>query len=220
MAASFVAAYDAGMRLELASPLLLLALVLSSGAAHADVDWAAGLVTAPGVGVADRHAPNPAVARGTSRRVAEDAARAKLASEIGSLPVAGGGKVADRAKDAAVKARLAAAVEHAMEIAAEPETDGAWRVTMAVPIEAVRQAIGGGPRVLGDKGDAPPPVVVVDGASGKPAVGAVAAASVWAGVVPDWAKDAPHVSGKRGKAGAIEGIDVQPQALYVIVGKP
>ena len=111
---------------------LVLALLLVPMVAHAEVDWAKGLVTAPGVGVADRHAPNPAVARGTSRRVAEDAARAKLATEVAALPVAGGGKVGDKAKDAAVKARLAAAVEHALELAAEPETDGAWRVTMAV----------------------------------------------------------------------------------------
>ena len=187
--------------------------------AHADVDWAKGVVTAPGVGVADRHAPNPAVARGTSRRVAEDAARAKLAVEIAGLPVASGGKVGDKAKDAAVKARLAAAVEHAISIAAEPETDGAWRVTMGVPIEAVRQAIVG-PRVLGDAGDVPPPAVIVDGVGGKPAVGVLGAATVWVAEVPAWAKDAPHVTGKRGKGGAIEGIDVQPQALYVIVGKP
>jgi len=203
------ATYDVAMR----AFLMLVAALAVGRAAHADVDWAKGLVTAPGVGVADRHAPNPAVARGTSRRVAEDAARAKLAGEVAALPVAGGGKVGDRAKDADVKARIADAVAHAMEIAAEPETDGAWRVTMAVPIEAVRQAIAGGPRVLGDKGDAPPPVVVVDGVAGKPAIGALGAASVWVAEVPVWAKDAPHVSGKRGKGGAIEGIDVQPQAL-------
>lgn len=200
--------------------LIGVAIALGARVAHAEVDWAKGLVTAPGVGVADRHAPNPAVARGTSRRVAEDAARAKLAGEIAGLPVVGGGKVADKAKDPAVKARLAAAVEHAMAVEAEPETDGAWRVVMAVPIEAVRQAVGEGPRALGEKGDAPPAVVVVDGVGGKPAVGALAAASVWVSEVPGWAKDAPHVNGKRGKGGAIEGIDVQPQALYVIVGKP
>ncbi len=192
----------------------------ASTTARADIDWAKGLVTAPGVGVADRHAPNPAVARGTSRRVAEDAARAKLEAEIAGLPVAGGGTVGAKAKDPAVKARLAAAVEHAVEIGAEPETDGAWRVVMAVPVEAVRQAIGDGPRVLGEAGDAPPPVVVVDGVGGKPVVGALSAATVWVAEVPAWAKDAPHVNGKRGKGGAIEGIDVQGQALYVIVGKP
>src|SRR5215475_11949501 len=105
---------------------LALILLLVPAVAQADVDWAQGLVTAQGVGVADRHAPNPAVARGTSRRGAEDAARAKLAVEIAALPVAAGGKVGDAAKDADVKARLTAAVDRAMTVAAEPETDGAW----------------------------------------------------------------------------------------------
>src|SRR6185503_13209371 len=85
-----------------------LALVLVAAlttAAQADVDWARGLVTADGVGIADRHAPNPAVARGTSRRVAEDAGRHVLATKLGELPMAGGGTVAARAKDPAVKAR-------------------------------------------------------------------------------------------------------------------
>jgi len=199
---------------------VLPALVLAPAIARADVDWAKGLVTADGVGVADRHAPNPAVARGTSRRGAEDAARKKLAVAVSALTLASGAKVG-HPKDAAVAARLAAAVDHALELTAEPETDGAWRVTMAVPIEAVRQALAG-PRVLSAAGDQPAAVVIVDGVTGKPAVGALSAATIW--VTPDslpaWAKDAPHVSGKRGKGGAIEGIDVQPQALYVIVGKP
>lgn len=216
MARAAEAVYARGMR----ALCIGLVVAFAGGGARADVDWAKGIVTAPGVGVADRHAPNPAVARGTSRRVAEDAARAKLATEIAALPVAGGGTVGAKAKNAGVKARLAAAVEHAMSLEAEPETDGAWRVTMAVPIEAVRQAIGDGPRVLGDKGDAGAAAVIVDGVGGKPLVGAVGAASVWVTEVPAWAKDAPHVTGKRGKGGAIEGIDLQPQALYVIVGKP
>ncbi|HEX4455249.1 MAG TPA: hypothetical protein VH143_30520, partial [Kofleriaceae bacterium] len=96
--------------------------------AHAGVDWATGLVTADGLGVADRHAPSPATARGTSRRVAEDAAKAELARAILALPVAGGGSVGKRAEtDPAVKPRLDAAVAHAYAVAAEPETDGAWR---------------------------------------------------------------------------------------------
>jgi hypothetical protein len=193
-------------------------LVLLTRLAHADVDWAQGLVTAQGVGVADRHAPNPAVARGTSRRGAEDAARERLAGEVATLPVTSGGTVADAAKDAAVKARLAAAVEHAITLAAEPETDGAWKVTLAVPIEAVRQAIAG-PRALGKEGDAAPPVVIVDGVGGKPVVGALAAATVWVKDIPAWAKDAPHVTGKRVK-GRIEGIKVDPATLFVIPLRP
>jgi hypothetical protein len=194
-------------------------LLLAPAIAHADVDWAKGLVTADGVGVADRHAPNPAVARGTSRRAAEDAARAKLAAEVATLPLAGGGKVADHAKDPAVKARLAAAVDHALVVAGEPDTDGAWRVTMGVPIEAVRQAIVG-PRALAAAGDSGPAVIIVDGVTGKPEVGALAAATLWVTEVPAWAKDAPHATGKRGKAGAIDGIDPQPQALYLVVARP
>src|SRR5690349_14271660 len=141
------------------------ALLLLCATARADVkvDWARGLVIADAVGVADRHAPNPAVARGTSRRGAEEVAQKHLAAKLGELPLAGGGKVSDKAKDKDVKARLDRAIASAITLAADPETDGAWKVTIAVPIEAVRQAIVG-PRALGDS-DKGPPVVVVDGAS-------------------------------------------------------
>jgi hypothetical protein len=196
---------------------LALILLLAPAIAHADVDWAQGLVTARGVGIADRHAPNPAVARGTSRRTAEEAARAKLAVDVAALPLATGAKVGDAAKDAAVKARLADAVEHAMELSAEPETDGAWTVTLAVPIEAVRQAIAG-PRKLGPDGDADDPVVIVDGVSGKPVVGALDSATIWVKDPPAWAAGAHHVTGKRVK-GRIEGIKAGPATLFVIVSK-
>lgn len=196
---------------------LALVLLLAPAVAHAEVDWATGLVTADGVGVADRHAPNPAVARGTSRRGAEDAAKAKLADEVAALPLAAGGTVAGKAKDKAIAARLAAAVDHALTIAAEPETDGAWRVTMAVPIEAVRQALAGA-RHLPAAGDHDAPVTIVDGIAGKPVVGALDAATLWVKDAPAWAKDAPHVTGKRGK-GTIEGIKPAPATLYVIISK-
>ena len=66
----------------------LLVVVALGATAHADakVDWATGLVTAEGVGIADRHAPSPAVARGTSRRGAEEAAKRALAEKIAALP--------------------------------------------------------------------------------------------------------------------------------------
>ena len=74
------------------------------------------------------------------------------------------------------------AVAAAITVAADPETDGAWRVTLAVPIEAVRQAIAG-PRALAADGDKGPAVVVVDGVSAKPAVGftfgGAAAPALW-----------------------------------------
>ena len=106
-------------------------------------------------------------------------------------------------------------------VGAEPETDGSWRVTMAVPIEAVRQALAG-PRALAGGGrQRDPPVVIVDGVTRQARRRRRSpAATIWVTELPAWAKDAPHVTGKRGKGGAIAGIRSQPQALYVIVGKP
>ncbi|HUJ62027.1 MAG TPA: hypothetical protein VLX92_26155 [Kofleriaceae bacterium] len=201
--------------------LAIIAALAGAARAEVKVDWAAGLVTADGLGVADRHAPSPAVARGTSRRAAEDRARHALREAIDALPVAGGGKVGARAKDAAVKARLDRAIEAAFATFAEPETDGAWRVTMAVPIEAVRQAIAG-PRRLPEAGDAGPPVIVIDGVTASPAVGTTVAgrdvATVWVTEPPAYARDAPHVRG-HATAGAIalDGMQGTAATLYVIV---
>ena len=184
-------------------------LVLAAAAtAHADakVDWAAGLVTAEGVGIADRHAPSPAVARGTSRRGAEEAAKRELAAKIASLPVATGGTVGDRAK---------AAVDGAFAIAADPETDGAWRVTMAVPIEAIRIALAG-PRALPAGGDPGPAILVVDGVKAKPAIGYLDGAAIFVDKLPPWAKDAPHAKGTLA-GGAITVSGGTPATLYVIV---
>jgi hypothetical protein len=204
----------------------VIALVLASGAAHADVkvDWARGLLIADAVGVADRHAPNPAVARGTSRRGAEDAARKQLLTKLDDLPLAAGGTVASKAKDEAVRARLDLAIARAVTLAAEPETDGAWRVTLAVPIEAVRQAIAGA-RQLPVDGDRGSQVIVVEGAGAKPSIGwtigGVEAPTLWLSDVPAWAKDAHRAKAKGAKAGAIElaGIDASAATLFVIVTK-
>ncbi len=197
-------------------------LVALAAAAHADVDWAKGLVTARGIGLADRQAPNPAVARGPSRRKAEEAAKLALAAELPGLPLAAGGTLAAKLTDPAVKARIDRAVAAAVSLTADPETDGSWRVTMAVPIEALRQALTG-PRVLGDSGDAMTPVVVVEGVTATPAIGitvaGLAAPTIWVPSVPAWAKDAPRIKATATKAGAIEA--KAPKAgeatLFVIV---
>lgn len=123
-----------------------------------------------------------------------------LAAKVADLPVAGGGKVGDRAKGA---------LDAAIVLAADPETDGAWHVTVAIPIEAVRQAIAG-PRTLDDAGDTGPQVVVVEGMKGKPAVGALAAPTLWVNALPAWAKDAPKVPAK--------GLKPSASTLYVVVG--
>lgn len=206
--------------------MLVLGLAARDARADVAVDWAKGIVTAEGIGIADRHAPNPAVARGTSRRGAEQAARTQLAKGLGALPVASGGTVADKAKDPEIKVRLDRTVAQAVAVAAQPETDGAWKVTMAVPIEAIRQAIEGGPRQIAAAGDgAAPVVVVVDGATARPAIGWTVGtghvALVWMQTVPTWAKDAAHVKASSTKAGQIEladaGTVVSAATLYVIV---
>lgn len=207
-----------------------LAAALAAGDAAADrdagdaarVDWAAGRVVAGGTGIADRHAPSPAVALGTSRRGAEDAARRRIAAKLGSLPLARGGTLADRLGDAQVKARIDAAVDAAIPLAAEPETDGSWHVTLAVPLEAIRLALAA-PRALAPAGDRGPEVVVVDGVAARPAIGwtvaGIAAATLWVEDVPVWAKDAPRVTVRSARDGAIEAAGAPGTAatLYVIV---
>jgi hypothetical protein len=185
------------------------------------VDWAAGWVIAGGTGIADRHAPSPAVALGTSRRGAEDAARRRIADVLGALPLAAGGALADRLGDAALRARVDAAVAVAIAIAAEPETDGGWHVTLAVPLEAIRIALAA-PRALPAAGDRGPPVVVVEAASARPAIGwtvaGVEAATVWVSEVPAWARDAPRITARAARAGAIDAPATgTPATLYVIV---
>jgi hypothetical protein len=174
----------------------------------------------------DRHAPSPAVALGTSRRGAEDAARARIAAKLGSLPLAAGGTLADRLGDPAVRARIDAAVAAAIALAAEPETDGSWHVTLAVPIEAIRIAISAeGPRALDPAGDRGPPVVVVERVAARPAVGwtvaGAAVATLWASEAPAWARDAPRVVARSARAGAIDApAKGTPATLYVIVARP
>lgn len=185
--------------------LVLVGALVATAHAHAHVDWARGLVIADGVGIADRHAPNPAVARGTSRRAAEDRARADLAKQVAMLPVATGGTVgAAAASDPAVKSRVDRAVADAVTLTAEPQTDGAWNVTMAVPIERVRLAITGGPRAA--TADAGAPVAILDGKAPPRALGAVP--MLWVKTVPDYATSAPH-----------EHDAVNAATLYLVVGR-
>ena len=188
-----------GLRPQASGLGLAFAMWCTTASAGARVDWARGLVIAEGIGIADRHAPSPAVARGTARRPAEEAAERAIAEELAKLPIAHGGKL-----DAAVIAKLAAG---AFALDAQPDTDGSWHVTMAVPIEAVRQAIAG-PRTLPSGGDHDSPVIVVDGVTAKPAVGWIDAATVWVDQLPAYAKDAPHVKASEMK--------VTAGTLYVI----
>lgn len=204
---------------------LPLIVILSSATAHAQVDWAKGVITAPGIGLADRHAPNPAVARGTSRRKAEDAGRKALAAELAALPLAEGGTVKAKLADPAIAKRIASAVERAYAISAEPETDGSWRVTMALPVEAIRQALIGPRALAAGATDTGPAAIVVEGTTGKPSlgvtVGGIAGAAIWVKAVPAWAKDAPRIKAKARSGAAIEADAGKATAstLFVLVTK-
>nr|HEX4317740.1 hypothetical protein [Kofleriaceae bacterium] len=188
--------------MKLVAAAVVLAAAGAAGVAHADparVDWARGLVIADGFGVADRHAPNPSVALGTARRGAEDRAKAALADAVTALPMAGGGTVGARA--AAAVAAAAYAVD------AQPETDGSWHVQMAVPIEAVRQAVVGA-RAVDAAGDRAPAVVVVAGVAAKPAVGwtvgGVVVPTLFVAELPAWAATAPRVTATGAAGGKID----------------
>lgn len=209
-------------------PTLALALLLFAATASADTDWAAGLVTATGIGIADRHAPSPAAAREPARHAAEDAARKQLAAKLPAIPLAGGGKVGDKLADPQVKARIDRVVAAAIVVDAVPDTDGSYKVTMAVPLEAIRQALAAGPRTLAGDADTAPAVVIVDGvpASARPALGwtvdALAAPTLWVKAAPAWAKDAPHVKASSASGGAIKtagGTGASAATLFVITGR-
>jgi hypothetical protein len=190
----------------------------------ARIDWTAGRITAGGTGIADRRAPSPAVARGTSRRGAEAIARKRIAAKLASLPLAAGGTLAGKLADRAIKARIEAVLDVAITVAAEPETDGSWHVTIAVPLEAIRQALAE-PRTLAPGGDRGPPVVVIEGVTARPAigwtVGGTPAATLWVKDVPAWAKDAPRVKARSAKAGSIEVAATTGSAatLYVVLAR-
>jgi hypothetical protein len=134
-------------------------------------DWTAGQLTARGLGVADRRAPSPASAREAARRRAIADATRKLVAAAEALPVAG-----DKARLAAKlpKEQLAAlAAAEAIVLSSELLVDGSWRVEVALPLEALRQAMQGA-RPVPVKGDAAaaPAVVVVRAPAGTaPALG-------------------------------------------------
>lgn len=102
------------------------------------VDWTRGVVTARGLGPADRNAPGPAVARVGARRAALVQARARLLAAVKALPAAGGAL-----GDVAPPERLAREVELAPVVDEILGTDGSVKLAIAVGTEALRQAVTG-----------------------------------------------------------------------------
>ena len=201
----------------------VVAIAMTAAHASAEVDWEKGWVTAEAIGIANRTAPTPAAARGPARRQAEELAKQQLGPQLAKLPLAAGGTLATKLANTDTKGAIDRAIANAIVIAAEPETDGSWRVTMAVPIEAVRTALVG-PRVLSRDAAADPAgpaVVVVESAGARPAVGytfgKLAPATIFVKDVPAWAKDAPRLRAKSGKAGVVDVATGKATAATVFV---
>ena len=196
--------------------IAMLAVFVLTGIASAEpakVDWARGLVIASG---RRRRRPARTKPGGGPRYVApRRAGRRRRSSSRPSSTIcrsraAARSAIARRTRTSPSGSRARSTPRS--PIAAEPETDGAWQVTMAVPLEAVRQAARRA-RVLPADGDKGPIAVVVTGATAKPAigwkVGTLEAPTLFVTDVPAWAKDAPRATAKSAKAGVIEvgGID-------------
>jgi hypothetical protein len=138
-------------------------LLVSTNTAHADVDWARGLVTAKAVGTADRRAPSPAIARPGALREAEKRAQASLLEQARRLPMPDGTTVGDRAdQDPAAADALGDACAASIEVDTEYLPDGSVRVERALAIESVRQALTAPELVSGVTPKDAPTALVVD----------------------------------------------------------
>jgi hypothetical protein len=108
----------------------------------ARVDWTRGLLLARGAAAGDLRAPSASVARLAAERRARAAARARLRKLAADLPLADGRKLG-AALDGDAKARFDRALEHTIDEAIDHGTDGSVVLTCALPLEAVRAAVGG-----------------------------------------------------------------------------
>jgi hypothetical protein len=128
----------------------------------ATVDWTAGELRVYAVGLADRRAPTPDIARPAALARAQAKARELLMIEITKLPWADGKTVAEHL----TATQRNEAVSLAQVTSATPQVDGGWQITMNLPLEIVRQ-LAQGPRSVAI-GNSEPTVsenIVVDGRS-------------------------------------------------------
>ncbi|MCE9572772.1 MAG: hypothetical protein K8W52_06405 [Deltaproteobacteria bacterium] len=194
--------------LGLAAPAMADPLIARKGAVA--IDWGRGVITARGVGPADRHAPAPAVARDAARLRAEDAAHAALAAAAKAL--------APGADAAAIDRAVARARIEAIDLG----TDGSVTLTAALPLEAVRVAQAG-PRQVGHDGEPAAPTIVIDARKQKlaPHLGATVTAGggPWAGAVV-WATALPKPGDPRLGDGARTAVATAATADGVTIAGP
>jgi hypothetical protein len=105
------------------------------------IDWTRGLIIAMGAAPGDIRAPSPDLARVGAERRARAQAQERLLATARALRMNDRlvGEHADA--DAAVAARLAAAVARAIDLVVDYGSDGSVVLTAGLPLEAVRQAV-------------------------------------------------------------------------------
>lgn len=188
------------------------------------IDWTVPAVVADGIGLADRRAPTPDVARAAARTRGVDDARKRLRAAVANVPWADGKTVGAHLDATQLDAAVAAAVVQR----AEPQTDGSWRVRLLLPIEVLRQAgqAAPGPRGLSNDGDATTPSIIAIDAKKvavAPSVGwqfdeGGALASCAQRWVTRW--DGPAVKAAAARDGAItlsKPVGIKPATLCVII---
>src|SRR5690606_29328517 len=100
--------------------------LLVAAPAHAGptVDWARGLVIAPGAAAADLRAPSADIARLKARRIAMERARTLLAKQARSLPWAGGGDVGGQLRTRAQEHRFDRVIARSLARDVDYSSDG------------------------------------------------------------------------------------------------
>jgi hypothetical protein len=203
------------MKLASASALLLLvaaaaalaaptAALREAGPGGTTIDWSAGRLVAEGAAAADLRAPGPDVARVSAERRAREQALATLDAAARKLPLAGGGTVGEAVKrDEAAGKRLAAALARARTIDASYASDGGARVTVALPLEAVRLAVAP-PAAAPAASDGAPTAILVDArkAGAKPVLGVTLVAGKTEAALPATWWTTPEAAAADARAGA------------------
>jgi hypothetical protein len=123
--------------------LLCLAITLAATAAAAnepEVDWQHGLIRVSVTRIADLAAPNATIARVRAERIAKEQARRRLIDAADKVKLANGKTVGAVARGD-IRRRLDALEPLTLRV--DYQSDGTTTVIAALPLEAVRIAIGG-----------------------------------------------------------------------------
>lgn len=188
---------------------------------YVTIDWSTGVMVAKGVGLADRRAPAPDVARAAARSRGVAQARSRLRAGLLLVPWANSKTSAEQL----TAAQLETLVEAATVVRAQPQTDGGWHIELQLPIEVVRQAVQGNRKRAGDGDDTDTPEIALDARKLRvvPAVGlrvndggtTVACAMRW---VNRWPGASVKVSGvTAGQLELSKPVGIKPATLCVII---